>query len=609
MSTTKPSAEPQSKSPAAPVVAKQPESPEKTSGPQHAVPTTTASSGAASPSPNDPHSLKKLGQPEAGATHRARAMITLQRSIGNNRISNLIGAAVQTKLTVGEADDPHEREADRVAETIIRPETNANVQRQFLMRHPLMPPIQRVAVPKIQRSLKDVDEKLNQFDVPEEELIALLGTLNDAERLTVLAGGYKAQIANALNIGEMVRAVNNLHPALSVKLEWVLAAAGDASDINYPNIQAMVTGASQPERDALKNDLWRNFFVEVCNNKTMITALNDLHFDLATKLEWAKEEISLSYSDIKGFVTSAPQPERDALKNGAWRTFFTDVCTNATMVEAVNDLGFDLGTKLDWMLEEGTDFEKVAGVIRIAPEPELAPVAGDAALMKRLESELSAAHFKTVKEMLTQGLLFSGNVELSEPETGNDYQTGLRHTRSQVTLTKEVHFVEMGTFGPGAFNTLKGRVIAAVTSYLSGKYKVRIASPAGPPKVGDGDYPIIVQVNDNPSSDYEMNLHGGEHGRSSAGESSADIYELGQPSQASILDIQLAHESAHMILGASDEYADAEKPARTLYTDHSLMGDYWTEGVAAAEIKARNFQLLVAHISKYYPDRNISIVR
>ena len=41
-----------------------------------------------------------------------------------------------------------------------------------------------------------------------------------------------------------------------------------------------------------------------------------------------------------------------------------------------------------------------------------------------------------------------------------------------------------------------------------------------------------------------------------------------------------------MILGASDEYANAKVPGRTLYTDHSLMGNYYTEGAAAAEIKA-----------------------
>jgi hypothetical protein len=69
---------------------------------------------------------------------RARSMRTLQRSIGNNRVSNLLGRALQTKLTVGSVDDPHEREADSVAESITQPGSDATspVQRQIVMKHP-----------------------------------------------------------------------------------------------------------------------------------------------------------------------------------------------------------------------------------------------------------------------------------------------------------------------------------------------------------------------------------------------------------------------------------------------------------------------------------------
>jgi hypothetical protein len=655
--------------PAAPVVAKQPETPEKASGPQHAVPTTTS----APPPPSDSRGGEMLAQPGAGAVPRALSMLNLQRKVGNNRISNMLGGVVQTKLSVGPADDPHEREADTVADTITQPEnkTNSSVQRHLLMRQPLAQSIQRVPAKVIQRSLKDLDDRLDRFDVPEEEVITLIAGLNDAEKKTVLAGGYKGQLADALDIGEMVRAVAALNPPLSVKLDWVKAAAGSASDIDYSNIKGMVTKAPQPERDvlksgpwreffvdvctnetmiealtdlqfdlatklewadeeidldysdiqgfvttasdperaALKNDAWRDFFVGVCDNDTIITALNDLKFDLATKLEWAAEEISLDYSDIKGFITSAPQPERDALKNGAWRAFFTDVCDNDDIVEAVNDLNFDLGTKLDWMIDEGTSLDRIASVIRITPTAELAPVAADVALMAKLREELDDEDdYKYVTEMLTHGLLFKGEVELEEPETGNEYENWLRHTRGEVTISKDVHFVEEGTFAPGKFSALKLRVVAAVTTHLSGKFKVRIASPTPPPKVGDGDYPIVVVIRDNPSADYEVNLHGGKEGRSAVSERGGDFYELGQTGEGGIPDATLAHESAHILLGASDEYADASAPARTVYTDHSIMGDYYTEGIAAAGIKARNFQNLVEHISDYFPDRNISIV-
>src|SRR6185369_7422774 len=101
MSATK-TPEPQDKSPAAPVVAKQPESPEKAAGPQHAAPAATASPALP---PNGAPSVMRaaefVDQRGAGAAPRARTMMTLQRSVGNNRISNLVGTAIQTKLAVG----------------------------------------------------------------------------------------------------------------------------------------------------------------------------------------------------------------------------------------------------------------------------------------------------------------------------------------------------------------------------------------------------------------------------------------------------------------------------------------------------------------------------
>src|SRR5262249_6173184 len=150
----------------------------------------------------------------------------------------------------------------------------------------------------------------------------------------------------------------------------------------------------------------------------------------------------------------------------------------------------------------------------------------------------------------------------------------LTMTRNGVTLAKEVQFVEKGTFAPGAFDALKQRALLAVTTYLSGKFKVKVQSPGGTPQVGDGEYPIAVKLVDNPKADYEVKLLGGEHGRSSAGESSAHFYELGQDNERSLPDITLGHEAGHMILGASDEYADAEYPARPVFADHSLMGDF-----------------------------------
>ena len=208
-------------------------------------------------------------------------------------------------------------------------------------------------------NLDRLNEMLDSFDVPEEDVIDLCGRLTASEKATVLAGGYRSRMADALDIGEMVRAVDNLGPVLSTKLEWVNEAALMTSSIDYSDIGGMVRSAPQTERDELKINYWKSFFVDVCDNETMVEALNDLGYDLETKLTWLNAEMTvtsweLDYGTIKGWITAASQGERDALKTETWQGFFVDVCDNETMVEALNDLGYDLETKLTWLNAEMT---------------------------------------------------------------------------------------------------------------------------------------------------------------------------------------------------------------------------------------------------------------
>jgi len=62
-----------------------------------------------------------------------------------------------------------------------------------------------------------------------------------------------------------------------------------------------------------------------------------------------------------------------------------------------------------------------------------------------------------------------------------------------------------------------------------------------------------------------------------------------------------AHELGHQ-LGLLDEYVDPDVPNRAtatspgVHSDHSIMGNYYTEGRAAAEAKLRHGQRIAAHI-------------
>ena len=279
----------------------------------------------------------------------------------------------------------------------------------------VMAAVQRDGDENQQTKIQRLDEMLDRFDVPEEAVITLLGQLDQPEKNTVLspANGYKQKLADAMNVGEMVRAVNNLtigpwNPRLSAKLAWVWAV-GSASSIDYANIRPWITAATTPaeQKTELRNGAWRSFFADVCTNETMRQALADLGFDLATKIRWLAAEMSLSYDDIAPLITApgASVGEKNALKTEAWRDYFVGLCTNATMAQLVNQLGFDLATKLDWMIAEGTDLDLVAAAIRTAPDPELTGVTSKPALMRRLREELGDDDFQMASRMLSQGLL------------------------------------------------------------------------------------------------------------------------------------------------------------------------------------------------------------
>ncbi|MDP9256982.1 MAG: hypothetical protein M3Q31_10560, partial [Actinomycetota bacterium] len=56
-----------------------------------------------------------------------------------------------------------------------------------------------------------------------------------------------------------------------------------------------------------------------------------------------------------------------------------------------------------------------------------------------------------------------------------------------------------------------------------------------------------------------------------------------------------AHEISHQ-MGLLDEYANDSVPDRAVYTDNSIMGDYYTEGMAQATAKLRHGERLASLI-------------
>lgn len=143
--------------------------------------------------------------------------------------------------------------------------------------------------------LARLDELLDALIVSRSAVLEALEGLNVPEKAAVVSG-YRDRLARVLSASQMVRAVRALNPPLPVKLDWVRAASLMVALIDYRTIKPLITTASQPERDALNTPAWRSFITSVCNNDSIVEAVIDLRFPLPVKLGWLVDEADPSVS-------------------------------------------------------------------------------------------------------------------------------------------------------------------------------------------------------------------------------------------------------------------------------------------------------------------------
>lgn len=457
---------------------------------------------------------------------------------------------------------------------------------------------------------KTIKEKLNEamegWGTDESAIMSLTASATEAEKREILNDPALARrLADELSREEMLQVLKNL----SAPLKQRLKVAMDGWGTDESTIMSLTAGASDVEKQEVLNDAALvNRLADELSREDMLQVLSNLNAPLKQRLKVAMDGWGTDEATIMSLTVSASDAEKqEILKDAALMKRLAGELSRADMLQVLNNLNAPLVDKLNAAMDGwGADVEAILNLAENATEAEKRAIGNNTTLMMRLIKELSKEDMRRVVSKLN---LLAAEAFTNTTDTGNEYTSLMVLFKDGLTISKDVNFIENGTFAPGGFEALKIRLIAAVTTYLTGKYKLKIASADGTAKEGDGEYPITVKVNDVSSADYPMNMHGGAHGRSGVNESEGNIYELGLASEASVPDITLAHESAHMILGASDEYANASVPGRVVHTDHSLMGNFYAEGIPAAEIKARHFQFLVKLVNGWFPDRNISIVK
>jgi hypothetical protein len=219
-------------------------------------------------------------------------------------------------------------------------------------------------------ALEQLDDMLDDFDVDEEGVITLLAGLSDADKGRVLRGGYRDGIAAALDTAEMVRAVQALAAPVDTALDWVRAAAGGASSIDYSEIRALITGAT--DKTPLHTGAWKTFFVAVCDDETIFSAVEDLELPLSEALRWLIEEVgtsSLGLGQIRTMITDATDAERHALTSDSWRDAFVEICTDETMAELVDLIFTAFLDKMRWLAAEEVGWSVLKARLEAESDP------------------------------------------------------------------------------------------------------------------------------------------------------------------------------------------------------------------------------------------------
>ncbi len=391
MTTTKTLAEAQDKAPAGPIVAKQPETPEKLGGPQLAA-AQTATASAATPPNGAPSSLRRAalltsGSNGPGAAPRAQLMRTLQRSVGNTRVANLIGRQIQTKLSVGEVDDPQEREADRVAETVTQPGSKSedSVPRQIVMKYSLARLAQRKT--KQEETKKPDEEPAAQDSSPAEvEVVSRTSHVSpihrevssDAKheevdgkmehRITSPSGGQP--------LPEGVRREMEAGLGADFSNVRVHDSATDQADAGSLNAKAFThgsdiwlgAGASANDPKLMAHEL--THVVQQGSNLSRTPIQRSLA-DLDDELDDVFVDEARVIALIAG-LTSAEK--RTVLTGTRYRDLIADSLNVSEMVRAVNNLGPDLAVKLEWVEAAsglfGISYSNISSMVTSALPPE-----------------------------------------------------------------------------------------------------------------------------------------------------------------------------------------------------------------------------------------------
>lgn len=276
-----------------------------------------------------------IPQPGSGNPSYDRVM-QLHQTIGNDAVQRMVqDGTLQAKLNIGQPNDIYEQEADRLADQVMRM-TGSDDHKTIQKKN---------TIENVSNNFRDLKEELNSFfNVDEEKVLNLLRELTPKEKEAIAKSEViMSLMADALNFDEMVEAVNILGlsgkkkmmqeesemgkdkgPILTLeeKLKWMDETAISTSFIDYNEIKHLIVNASSKEKAELSGSHWKDFFIDVCDNETILSAIKALEFDkkdIVTAIEWMDAEgveSEVTFSIIMDtFMNKTPLEKSDILMN------------------------------------------------------------------------------------------------------------------------------------------------------------------------------------------------------------------------------------------------------------------------------------------------------
>jgi hypothetical protein len=251
-------------------------------------------------------------------------------------------------------------------------------------------------------------------DGDEDGATTAMAALSPADAAAILQRtDLRALAVKAFNDKEMARAITGLKGGrLLHKLQW-LKAEDSSFKLVWPLISDPRTPAEEKTELYQHNEM-RSFFVDFCDDDEMARAVDALGGPLEAKLNWMFEE-GTNWEAVKVKIRAAPPEQRVLIYSKDYmRRNFESLLNDPEMSVLVGMLGGTLDQQLTWMASEGTSAGLVYPKVRIAPPDQLSSVRPDT--RAAIRKELSAKEFRWFERMLDEGVLVWADLHTSATE-------------------------------------------------------------------------------------------------------------------------------------------------------------------------------------------------